>query len=89
MKGLPDLIVMELWSSFENAQTVGNPLLKAEISDSWGVGLVTQPSFLPGFGAAVDYWDIDITDAITTLISKMRGISGPSFMFSQPKRMNR
>jgi outer membrane receptor protein involved in Fe transport len=45
-------------------QTVGNPLLKAEISDSWGVGLVAQPAFLPGFGAAVDYWDIDITDAI-------------------------
>ncbi|MET0281881.1 MAG: TonB-dependent receptor [Steroidobacteraceae bacterium] len=49
---------------------VGNPDLKPEVSDSWGVGLVFQPSFLPGFGASVDYWDTDITDAIGSALGQ-------------------
>lgn len=44
----------------------GNPNLDPEIADSFGVGLVLQPSFAPGLSASVDYWSIDIKDAITT-----------------------
>lgn len=49
-----------------STQTVGNPFLKPEVSDSWGAGLVFQPTFLPGFAGAVDYWDIKIDDAIAS-----------------------
>ncbi len=45
-------------------QSVGNPLLKAEVSDSWGAGVVFQPTFLEGFGTSVDYWDISVGNAI-------------------------
>jgi iron complex outermembrane receptor protein len=44
--------------------TEGNPDLKPETSDNLTLGAVLQPRFLPGFKATVDYWDIDIKDAI-------------------------
>lgn len=47
--------------------TGGNPNLKPEISDSLTLGLVWQPSFLPGFDLTVDYWDIKIKDYIYQL----------------------
>src|SRR5690606_25573481 len=47
--------------------TSGNPNLKPETADSFGIGLVFQPAFLPGFNASVDYWSIDLEDAITVL----------------------
>lgn len=46
------------------SSTSGNPALTPEKSDYIGVGFVFQPTFLEGFTASVDYWDIDITDAI-------------------------
>jgi iron complex outermembrane receptor protein len=45
--------------------TGGNPDLEPETSDSLTIGVVLQPSFLPGFDLTVDYWDIDIEDVIT------------------------
>jgi outer membrane receptor protein involved in Fe transport len=51
---------------------VGNQNLKPEKADSWGAGLVFQPTFLPGFGASVDYWDTDITDAIGTALTEQQ-----------------
>ncbi len=36
-----------------------------EISKTWTYGFVFQPSFLPGFSLAVDYFDIEIDDVIT------------------------
>jgi len=44
----------------------GNPDLEPEKSDSTQVGVVFQPSFLPGFSASVDYWDIKINKVINT-----------------------
>ncbi len=44
--------------------TSGNPSLTPEIADSWGAGIVYQPSWLPGFEASVDYYDIEIQNAI-------------------------
>lgn len=49
---------------------VGNPALKPEKADSWSAGVVFQPTFLPGFGASIDYWDTDMTDAIGTALTE-------------------
>ncbi len=53
-----------------NVQTTGNLNLKPEKADTTGVGVVVQPSFIPGLSASVDYWNIDVKGLITT-------ISGP------------
>ncbi|MBC2777185.1 TonB-dependent receptor domain-containing protein [Parasphingopyxis marina] len=45
----------------------GNPDLEPEISDSWSVGVVLQPSFLPGFAMSIDAYEIDLRGAISTL----------------------
>jgi iron complex outermembrane recepter protein len=45
-------------------ETVGNPALTPEKADTLGLGVVLQPTFLPGFSAAVDYYSIDIKGAI-------------------------
>ncbi len=42
----------------------GNPNLTPEIADTWTVGGVYQPSWLPGLTASVDWYKIDIKDAI-------------------------
>jgi iron complex outermembrane recepter protein len=46
-----------------------NPNLLPEKSDTWTLGLVLQPQggLLDGFRASVDYFDIQIDDAISTL----------------------
>ncbi|RYY26901.1 MAG: TonB-dependent receptor [Sphingomonadales bacterium] len=53
------------------AQTPGanlpNANLTAEIGSTKTVGAVFKPSFLPGFSFAVDYYDLKITNAITTV----------------------
>lgn len=41
-----------------------NPNLKEESSDSWTVGAVFEPTFLRGFSATVDYYDITVNDVI-------------------------
>ena len=43
----------------------GNPNLTPEESDSFTAGFVWQPTFLEDFSLSVDYYDIEITDAIT------------------------
>jgi len=42
----------------------GNPLLNPESSNTFTIGAVFTPSFLEGFNASVDYFDITIDDAI-------------------------
>lgn len=50
--------------------TRGNPGLDPEKADTTGLGVVLQPGFLPGFSASVDYWNIDLTGAITTVTAQ-------------------
>jgi iron complex outermembrane recepter protein len=50
--------------------TSGNPELKPEVADTTGIGVILTPSFMPGFTASVDYYDIHIADAITTLTAQ-------------------
>jgi outer membrane receptor protein involved in Fe transport len=45
----------------------GNINLEPEEADTFGFGVVYQPSWLQGFSAAVDYYDIEISDAIGTV----------------------
>lgn len=52
-----------------NGVTGGNPNLESEKSTSWTVGVVLTPSFVPGMTLSVDYYSIDITDAIRFLSS--------------------
>src|SRR3546814_6580917 len=47
--------------------TRGNPLLDPEKADQWGVGVVLQPSFIPGLALSADYYDIKIKNAIGTV----------------------
>lgn len=53
----------------------GNPDLTPETSDSYTLGLVLTPRFLPGFNATIDAFDIKVKDSIQTL--------GAAFILSQ------
>ncbi|UNU41426.1 TonB-dependent receptor [Sphingopyxis sp. YF1] len=50
--------------------TQGNENLKPEKADSWNIGAVITPRFLPGFSASVDYFRIDLKDAIDTITAQ-------------------
>lgn len=42
----------------------GNPNLAPETADTWTAGVILTPEFIPGLNIAVDYYNIDLTDAI-------------------------
>lgn len=44
-----------------------NPNLFEETSDSWTIGAVWQPSFLPGFAITADYYNIEVNDVIASV----------------------
>lgn len=48
----------------------GNPDLYAETSESLTVGAVFTPSFVEGLSVTVDYWQIEIADAIDAVSSQ-------------------
>ena len=45
----------------------GNPNLKAETSDSWTLGGVYTPHFLPGLSVSVDYYNITVNNVIASV----------------------
>ncbi|MDJ0793161.1 MAG: TonB-dependent receptor [Woeseiaceae bacterium] len=45
----------------------GNPTAEPEEADTFTFGVVYQPSALEGVSFAVDYWNVDIVDPITTI----------------------
>lgn len=47
--------------------TGGNVDLDPETSNSWTIGFVLTPAILNSVSVSVDYWDIEITDAINTV----------------------
>jgi len=61
--GLPVGFTDPLSARFSGVNS-GNPDLTQETADTLTVGFVFQPTFLDGFSASVDYWDIEIEDAI-------------------------
>lgn len=52
-------------SGFPQLQGQGNSELTPEIADTYTVGFVYRPSWLADFSVAADFYDIEITDAIT------------------------
>jgi outer membrane receptor protein involved in Fe transport len=66
----------------------GNPDLESERAKTYTIGVVWQPSFVPGFSASLDYYKIRIEDQITrpntTLINQLcedSGGTGPTCEF--------
>ena len=62
----------------------GNPNLQPEIADTWTVGVVLQPGFLPGFSASVDYFNIKVKNAIQgigadTIVTQCTNTADPFF----------
>ncbi|WP_374764732.1 TonB-dependent receptor domain-containing protein [Yunchengibacter salinarum] len=47
--------------------SAGNPDLEEETADAITIGAVFMPRALPGFTATVDYWSIDLEDAISVV----------------------
>lgn len=45
----------------------GNPEVEPELGDTWTIGAVIQPSFLPGFALSADWYDIKVKDYIAQL----------------------
>jgi outer membrane receptor protein involved in Fe transport len=44
----------------------GDPNIQPEKASTWTIGTVLRPSFLPGFTATIDYYNIEVEDAIST-----------------------
>ncbi|MCL6251298.1 TonB-dependent receptor plug domain-containing protein [Altererythrobacter sp. KTW20L] len=43
----------------------GNPAVRPEQADTWTAGVVLQPYFIPGLSMSLDYYNIEIIDAIS------------------------
>lgn len=48
-----------------NVTSGGNPLIQPEKADTFTVGAIFQPDFVPGLTLTVDYYDIRVNQAIT------------------------
>lgn len=63
--GNPDFIALPNYSL--EILSGSNPNLSEETSDSYTIGAVIQPRFLPGFSLTADYFDIRVEDVITSV----------------------
>lgn len=52
--------------------TLGNPNLTPEKADTLTFGAVFKPRFLPGFQASIDYYDIELRNAIGSLAAQQQ-----------------
>ena len=50
-----------------NFRQGGNTELEPEVSDTFSFGVILQPSALPGLDITVDYFDIDVQEAIASI----------------------
>jgi outer membrane receptor protein involved in Fe transport len=62
----------------------GNPNLDPEVADTWTVGIVLQPSFIPHLAITVDWFDITLNQAIQgvgadTILSTCVATRDPTF----------
>ncbi|GAB4522436.1 MAG: TonB-dependent receptor [Amphiplicatus sp.] len=67
--GVPAALVGTSFQSNAQIEALfgGNPDLFEESSDTWTVGMVWQPDFVPGMSLTVDYYNIEVEDAISTV----------------------
>ena len=63
----PNFNASNFASAFRNGVAGGNIDLGPETSDTFSIGIVLQPSFVPGLNIRVDYYNIEIQDAIATI----------------------
>jgi outer membrane receptor protein involved in Fe transport len=54
--------------------TTGNPTLTPEVAHTYTAGIVFTPTFIPGLTATVDYYKINMSNAITQLTGSTTGI---------------
>jgi len=66
---------------FLPATVGGNPDLREEKGRSWNVGIVLKPRFIPRLSASVDYFNLGLKNAITSLGSQ--GIVDACHLFNQ------
>jgi outer membrane receptor protein involved in Fe transport len=53
--------------NFINGTSSGNLNLSPEVAHTWTAGVLLRPSFLPGLNASLDWYDIDLKDAINQI----------------------
>ena len=53
--------------NFINGTSSGNQKLNPEVARTWTAGVLLRPSFLPGFNASLDWYDINLKDAINII----------------------
>ena len=54
-------------SQFVLGTAAGNRNLKPEVARTWTVGVLLRPRFLSGLNASIDWYDISLKNAITTI----------------------
>lgn len=65
--------------------TGGNPFLDPEVSDTYTAGLVFTPDFIPGLSVTVDYFNIEVDEAISagipvqTILDECLATGDPTF----------
>lgn len=64
--GIPEGFADPLSARFAGT-IAGNPDLREETADTYTFGVVLQPRFIPGLAVTVDYYNIRIDDAISTI----------------------
>ena len=65
----------------------GNPNLQPETSDTYSVGFVFQPRFVPNLSLSVDYFDIKIKDTIgpigaDTILANCLAVARPGLLLA-------
>lgn len=66
--GIPvGFINEEARASTTEITSAGNPKLGEETAKSWTIGAVLQPSFLSGLTVSVDYYDIKLSNVISSV----------------------
>lgn len=68
--GTQGTVIYNGTSTFYLGKRSGNPLLEPEKADTKTFGVVYHPSWLPGFNASVDYFDINLQGAIAQLTAQ-------------------
>ena len=67
--GIPEGFADPLSARFAGT-IAGNPNLREETADTYTVGVVLQPRFIPGLAITADYYHIQIDDAISTVAAQ-------------------
>ena len=68
--GLSPLTFDDTSSSSVQGVVGGNPDLEPEEADTLTLGVVFTPTFIPGLSMAVDYYDVEISNAINTFTAQ-------------------